>query len=1053
MEQQINQRFENYLIENRQVRIFLSSTFSDMQEERSELVKSFEILKVDAAKRNVSLSVVDLRWGVTEEEAKSGKVISVCLNEIENSHPFFIGILGNNYGTAPKRTELEKNPELKERYPWLDSVISDNEDESMSITEMEIQYGVLDISYDIDAAFFFKNNGKPDNSKRLTGLKGKIRERYTPNDYVTPRELCKKAAIEVRKIIDKHFPENEIVTALDRERIAQRAYINSRHSCYFERPFYFDIIDSFVQSDEQHLVFTGESGIGKSALLANWIKRNEKNPDFNLIYHFVGNSFSGNNYESILCHICDEIYDLYDIRKDDNLNEQIEKEAQRLVVEVSQKDKQLIIVIDGINQIVTQGPGREKLLLWLPSPSKNLKYIFSTLPDDETMETFNRRGYKIEMINPLSSEELKGWIPDYLKRVGKSLDKDKKQLERIVKWALSNVIQGNMLALKTLLDELICFGIHEKVDERINYYLLASSIPDFFDRVLQRMEEDYSADLDLVRHVLILLAVSEQGLSEDELLAIMGLQQRPLCWHLFFCAFYNHFVVRNGLITFSHKYVTDAVTTHYDLNESKSSDDYRREIISYFSLRQSENRSKSELAYQYYKLSDWDGLLGVLVDFGTFKYLNDTTPYHLGHYWKTLITVDKDKYSLSAYLRLSPVKDEELVLLLNDIALFILDIIADYPIALVFYNQALELCKEVYGMKHPMAAVLHNNIGNVYDHMEDFPNALKHYEMDLKLTKKIDGTLHPDTATSYNNIGEVYRKIGDLRKAKRYHTRALGIREKCFGIEHIETAQSYNNLGLVYYGMGNYKKALMFHLLCSKIYENALGEEHPDTANAYFSVGMDLEELGEISHAEEYYQKDLSINEKVLGKYHPYTADSYNNLGERYRKKGDYKSALEYHEQALEIRERIFGKWNSSTAQSYNNMGLVYLGQRDFDNAIKYITEALDIWKDIYGEYHHQVAICYNNIGMALDKQNNSEEALLNFQEALRIQKKILPKDHTDIALTYINLGSTLYESGKADDALDCLNKALAIDKVQLGKDHPITLEIINWIKIVTGET
>ena len=63
MNQQKKQRFESHLIENRQLRIFLSSTFSDMQQERSELVKTFEMLKVEAAKRKVSLSVVDLRWG------------------------------------------------------------------------------------------------------------------------------------------------------------------------------------------------------------------------------------------------------------------------------------------------------------------------------------------------------------------------------------------------------------------------------------------------------------------------------------------------------------------------------------------------------------------------------------------------------------------------------------------------------------------------------------------------------------------------------------------------------------------------------------------------------------------------------------------------------------------------------------------------------------------------------------------------------------------------------------------------------------------------------
>ena len=38
-------------IENRQIRIFLSSTFSDMQEERDGLVKTFNSLKIEANKR------------------------------------------------------------------------------------------------------------------------------------------------------------------------------------------------------------------------------------------------------------------------------------------------------------------------------------------------------------------------------------------------------------------------------------------------------------------------------------------------------------------------------------------------------------------------------------------------------------------------------------------------------------------------------------------------------------------------------------------------------------------------------------------------------------------------------------------------------------------------------------------------------------------------------------------------------------------------------------------------------------------------------------------
>ena len=128
-------RFESHLIENREVRIFLSSTFSDMEEERSALVKRFDKLKLEANRRNVSLSLLDLRRGVTDEEARTGKVLSVCLNEIENSHPFFIGLLGSRYGYAPKLSEIEKNPDLEERYPWIREDIA----QERSITEIEIQ--------------------------------------------------------------------------------------------------------------------------------------------------------------------------------------------------------------------------------------------------------------------------------------------------------------------------------------------------------------------------------------------------------------------------------------------------------------------------------------------------------------------------------------------------------------------------------------------------------------------------------------------------------------------------------------------------------------------------------------------------------------------------------------------------------------------------------------------------------------------------------------------------------------------------------------------------
>ena len=56
----------SYDVENRQIRVFISSTFQDMQSERDYLItKVFPRLQAEAARRDVTIIPLDLRWGVT----------------------------------------------------------------------------------------------------------------------------------------------------------------------------------------------------------------------------------------------------------------------------------------------------------------------------------------------------------------------------------------------------------------------------------------------------------------------------------------------------------------------------------------------------------------------------------------------------------------------------------------------------------------------------------------------------------------------------------------------------------------------------------------------------------------------------------------------------------------------------------------------------------------------------------------------------------------------------------------------------------------------------
>lgn len=120
----------------REVRIFLSSTFRDFHAERDYLVKIiFPELRQWCLKYKLHLVDIDLRWGVTRQEAESGKVVNICLNQIDGSRPFFICMLGDRYGWIPEASDIAES--TIDQYPQLDK------HRTCSVTHMEIRHAVL----------------------------------------------------------------------------------------------------------------------------------------------------------------------------------------------------------------------------------------------------------------------------------------------------------------------------------------------------------------------------------------------------------------------------------------------------------------------------------------------------------------------------------------------------------------------------------------------------------------------------------------------------------------------------------------------------------------------------------------------------------------------------------------------------------------------------------------------------------------------------------------------------------------------------------------------
>ncbi|MCD8104781.1 MAG: DUF4062 domain-containing protein [Lachnospiraceae bacterium] len=108
------------------------------------------MLSKEAFENGDTIAIRDLRWGVntsdekSEEEANQ-KVLSVCLDEIDECRPYMIILLGYRYGFCPGKELIARA--VKERNALAGTEARADrfalKDENISITEMEIRYGAF----------------------------------------------------------------------------------------------------------------------------------------------------------------------------------------------------------------------------------------------------------------------------------------------------------------------------------------------------------------------------------------------------------------------------------------------------------------------------------------------------------------------------------------------------------------------------------------------------------------------------------------------------------------------------------------------------------------------------------------------------------------------------------------------------------------------------------------------------------------------------------------------------------------------------------------------
>lgn len=908
MQEEVNAN--RFVAERREIRVFISSTFHDMQEEREELVKQiFPQLRRQCESRGVTWGEVDLRWGVPDEARAEGKVLPLCLAEIEHCRPYFIGLLGGRYGWVPE----EIPQELIEEQPWL------SEHRKKSVTALEILYGVLLNPKMTEHAFFYFRDPTAhagfteedtDRRERLAELKEAIRKSgfSVDENFATPKQLGEWVLRDLTAVIAERYPIEDIPNALDRDAADHEAYAASRRAVYISRKEYIERLDAHAAGDGPPLVVLGGSGVGKSALLANWTHHwREQHHETPVLVHFIGAAPDSANWMAMLRRLLGEFQRRFDIQIEIPDQPDPLRMAFANALHMVASHGRVVLVLDALNQIEDRDGAPD--LVWLPPViPANVRLVVSTLPG-RPLDDLQKRGWPVLTVEPLSVPEREELIVKYLKRYAKQLSSG--PAHRIAAAPQT----GNGLYLSTLLNELRQFGRHEKLNELITWYLEADNPSELYRKVIQRWEKDYGqpdpACENVVRESLARLWAARRGLSETELLESLGRAGSRLpraVWSPLFLAAGDALVNRGGLLSFAHGFLREAVQLAYLPTESQQLSAYHMLSI-YFDSQSKGFRRVDELPWLLERQKEWPKLRDFLVDRESFATLlgDDHLKWELIAYWVAIgFRFDprvEYQTAVARYAQDNPAKDK--ASFQHTIGEFFL-LRGEDAAAVEFFEAAYKDRTAILGDEDAATLASGNRLALAQEHLGHYSEAESLYRKQLATSEALFGNDHPSTLQAVHDLGGFLSVNDHSAEAIPLLERALAGREKSLGITASATLTTRLNLGLAYFNVVDPRTEKLYLELLA-VDESATGKDSATTQEVVVALAVLYVRERRFREAEDLFRRALSIAELRFGPLHPKTIRNVMNVGNCLMDQGMKVQAREFWMDAYQRMQKSTG--------------------------------------------------------------------------------------------------------------------------------------------------
>jgi len=795
----------------------------------------------------------------------------------------------------------------------------------------------------------------------------------------------------IQKIIDSFKADTTYLSDeekasynLNREGTIHETYAQNRHDVYISRPGYFESLDLHVSGNFKPKIVYGNSGLGKSALLAHWVFRyREKHPDDLVIFHFIGASQGSVNLTLMLRRIMGEIKRAFELSEIIPDSDEMVKETFGKWLYIAAAKGRTVLVIDALDQLDDRYGAQD--LTWLPPKiPKNIRIILSSLPG-KILEEGKKLEFSVLEVLPLSYEERKRLIVCYLKKFHRELSEKDRDI-------IANAPQTeNPLFLRTLLEELRIEGEFDNLSDQIINYLSIKNETDLFTAVLERCEKDYQRDRpELVKDSLSFIFASRQGLTKDELMGLLGTNNKPLpdaIWAPFYLAIEHSLVKKNNRISFFHDFLRKAVENKY-FKEDQSKTITHLKIAEFF--EDSVNLRKiEEYPWQLTETFQWEKLIHYLSATSSKEDIIKMEENDLYYYWKKI----EDSLKIHAPSTYDPIiinKKEDLEYLLKIRTLYFQLGHIDESYHLTEYilnnltNENLIIQKSKYQSK---TRKLNLNNQNFWKNSHLFYTIFKINPQfffkriftivlfgDQKLgkyqTDLIKLNLHL-SQLEYLRYKDVFQTISLLQPIEKICWDSLNIKAIC---------DYYSLLGLILSNQKKYKKAIKLFRSVERI-SKIVG----DMSNLQYSLGNQANIFAKLGNFDKAMQ--LHVKEERICRQYGYQDGLLNTLGNQgtiLNNYGDYSGALNKFEEFDKICEDI-GNPIKQTTGLFNRSSMLFYLKR-FDDALIIVNNCENRCRELKlpGKLINSLYL-KGQIYIFMDKLDLSKKSML---EAIEIAKE-----------------------------------------------------------------